>query len=515
MSAPIKVVGRYALFQPFASGGMGVIHIGRLEGPMGFGRTVAIKRLHPSCADNGELAIMLGDEARLASRIDHPNVVRTLDVVAAEGELLVVMELVQGVSLSSLMKSAVAAGERIPVRVAVGVVVGLLYGLHAAHEATSESGRPLDLVHRDVSPQNVLVGSDGVPRVVDFGVAKAMGRLHTTRDGSIRGKMAYMPVEQLAGEAIDRRADVYATAVVLWELLTGKRLFARDSDAATVTAVLHAPVPKPSEACADIPAALDAIVTKGLARDRDERFPSALEMAAALEDTHLAASPREIAAFVKRLASEPLALLSAAVRSVEAASSSPDVEVATDDLVAASASETTSSQHAMWTPRPGDAAAAVRRSADETVSEVATTRPARRRPLVLLAGAFVAVLGASVGGYAVRSRVASGGASAGEAQPAASSEIAIPTIVRPQASAVAVTATVAAPPTYTGASPAAPSATPAATPRHTAAAPVGALASARPRASGPETTEPPAPKCDPPWVLDESGVRRIKLECMK
>lgn len=494
-----------------------MIHIGRLEGPMGFGRTVAIKRLHPSCADNGELAIMLGDEARLASRIDHPNVVRTLDVVAAEGELLVVMELVQGVSLAGLIKSAAAVGERIPVRVAVGVVVGLLYGLHAAHEATSESGRPLDLVHRDVSPQNVLVGSDGVPRVVDFGVAKAMGRLHTTRDGSIRGKMAYMPVEQLAGESIDRRADIYAASVVLWELLAGRRLFARDSDAATVTAVLHAPAPKPSEARPEIPASLDAIVARGLARDRTERFSSALEMAAALEETQLAASPREIAAFVKRLASEPLGLLSAAVRSVEAASSAPDVDVPTDDLLATSASETTSSQHAMWTPRPGEAAAA-RRSADETVSEVAAPRPPRRRAIVLLTGALVAVLGAAVGGYVVRSRAAAGSDAESGARPT-TSEIAIPTIVRSQVSAVAVTAMVVAPPTYTSAAATASSAPHAATPRHAATtaatAPVGAPASARPRSSGPELSEPQSPRCDPPWVLDESGVRRIKPECMK
>src|SRR5262249_50892141 len=153
---------------------------------------------------------MFLDEARLAARIKHPNVVPTLDVVAEDGELFLVMEYVHGESLSRLLRVAINRGEMVPPRIVSSIIAGVLYGLHAAHEAKSESGEPLNIVHRDVSPQNILVGSDGVVRVLDFGVAKAAGRLHTTREGQLKGKIAYMPPEQLNNKPLTRRADVYA-----------------------------------------------------------------------------------------------------------------------------------------------------------------------------------------------------------------------------------------------------------------------------------------------------------------
>ncbi|HEX7603641.1 MAG TPA: serine/threonine-protein kinase, partial [Polyangiaceae bacterium] len=179
MGEPVIQLGRYALHAEIAAGGMATVYLGRLHGAVGFGRTVAIKRLHPHLAKDPEFVSMFLDEAHLAARVQHPNVVPTLDVVTSDRELFLVLEYVRGESFSALIRAARAAGQTLPIPVVVAVVVGLLNGLHAAHEATDEQGKPLGIVHRDVSPQNVLVGADGVARVLDFGVAKAATRLQT------------------------------------------------------------------------------------------------------------------------------------------------------------------------------------------------------------------------------------------------------------------------------------------------------------------------------------------------
>jgi serine/threonine protein kinase len=212
--------GRYALHDAIASGGMATVHLGRMGTTAGVTRTVAIKRMHPHLLAEPDFASMFLDEARLAMRIQHPNVVGTFDVIATETELLLVMDFVLGESLDRLLRRARATRQPPPVRVICSVLAGVLTGLHAAHEARDEGGAPLDIVHRDVSPQNVLVGVDGVPRVVDFGVAKAAGRLHTTEEGQIKGKLAYMAPEQLTMARLDRRVDVFAAAAVLWEPTT-------------------------------------------------------------------------------------------------------------------------------------------------------------------------------------------------------------------------------------------------------------------------------------------------------
>ncbi|HSQ67748.1 MAG TPA: serine/threonine-protein kinase, partial [Polyangiaceae bacterium] len=219
-----RVIGRYVLCDAIASGGMATVHLGRLLGPVGFSRTVAIKRLHPHFARDPEFVAMFLDEARLAARIRHPNVVSTLDVVVLQGELFVVMDYVHGEALSKLIR----ANGAVPPPIAASIIAGVLYGLHAAHEAKTDDGAPLHIVHRDISPQNVLVGVDGSARVVDFGVAKAVGRLQTTREGALKGKIAYMSPEQISTDSVDRRTDIYAASVVLWEMLTGKRLYQAD-----------------------------------------------------------------------------------------------------------------------------------------------------------------------------------------------------------------------------------------------------------------------------------------------
>jgi len=298
-STPSRRIGRYLLHSEIASGGMGTVHLGRMMGAAGFSRTVAIKRLRSQYAQEPEFLAMFLDEARLASRIAHPNVVQTLDVVEESGEVLVVMEYVHGESLATLLR------------------------LNAAHEAVGPDGKPLSLVHRDVSPHNVVVSVDGVARVLDFGVAKATWRLRDTRDGALRGKVAYMAPEQLAWETVDRRADIYAAAIVLWETLTGTRLFKRDGSIDAAARIRGDAMAAPSTMIADTLsepgalAALDGIALRGLARDPNARFATAMEMAAALESATSMATPREIAAWVTNVAGHTLADRAQRIRELE------------------------------------------------------------------------------------------------------------------------------------------------------------------------------------------------------
>jgi eukaryotic-like serine/threonine-protein kinase len=310
------MLGRYALYEKIASGGMASVHIGRLLGPVGFARTVAIKHMHAQYAEDPEFVSMFLDEARLAARIRHPNVVPTLDVVAMSGELFLVMEFVQGESLSRLMQSARDRGERIPVDVAAAIVVGTLLGLHAAHEAKSDRGEALEIVHRDVSPHNILVGIDGVARVLDFGVAKAVGRLHTTREGQLKGKLTYMAPEQLQGEAT-RATDVYATSIVLWEALTGKRLFDGANERQVVGKLIKGCEEPPSKHVAGLASAVDDVTMRGLSMDPAKRFATARDMARALEAVIPLATPSKVGDWVELAATDTLHERSVRVARIE------------------------------------------------------------------------------------------------------------------------------------------------------------------------------------------------------
>ena len=312
-----KVVGRYALFAEIASGGMATVHLGRLLGSAGFSRTVAIKRLHPHLAKDSEFAAPFLDEARLAARVRHPNVVPTLDVVSMGDELLIVMEYVHGDSLAALFRSCRVMGTPIEPRVIGNVIAAALHGLHAAHEAVSDDGAPLGIVHRDVSPHNVLVGVDGVARVLDFGVAKAVGQLHTTRQGELKGKVAYMAPEQLTGDPVTRRTDLFGAAAILWEGLTGARLYAGNTDPEIALKVLGSSPAAPSTVRRGLPAALDAVVLRGLEKDPERRFATAREMAEAIEAAVGLAAAREIGAWVEEMAPERLAAKAARIAEVE------------------------------------------------------------------------------------------------------------------------------------------------------------------------------------------------------
>lgn len=318
---------RYLIFGQIGSGGMATVQYARLTGPAGFSRPVAIKRLHPHLANDPAFASLFLDEARLSARIVHANVVSTLDILSQPEEIAVVMEYVHGESLSELLALARKRATAVPVKVAATLLVGVLHGLHAAHETRGEDGELLGIVHRDVSPENILVGSDGVPRLLDFGIAQAKGRLRATPAGELKGKLAYMAPEQYAGEAVDRRVDIWGASVVLWECLTGQRLFVGENDAAVVSAVMTHEIEAPSRFVEGIPPELDALVLRGLSREPALRFATARDMAAALERAVSLASQAQVSDWLQGLAGERLrsraAMLTQLQRAAEVRGASP------------------------------------------------------------------------------------------------------------------------------------------------------------------------------------------------
>jgi serine/threonine protein kinase len=304
MGGTARAVGPYLLHAEIASGGMATIHLGTEPSSS---RVVAIKRLHAQFAKDPDFVAMFLDETRVARRIDHPNVIRVLDVVHDDGELFLIMEHVLGSPLSMLLRRASATRAAAPPHVVASIFVGVLHGLHAAHESRDEEGGALGVVHRDVSPQNVLVGLDGKSRVFDFGIAKAAGRIQTSQRGQLKGKLSYMAPEQLQEDPVSRRTDVYAASVVLWEALAGRRLFAGADERGTMAQVLAADVAPPSHGKAGLTEALDRVVLRGLDRDPDNRFATAREMAHALADACRPASAAQVAAWVTSLAGKELA----------------------------------------------------------------------------------------------------------------------------------------------------------------------------------------------------------------
>ena len=304
--------GRYVLFDRIASGGMASVHLARLIGEAGFARTVAIKRLHPHLLHEPEFAHMMIDEARMAARIHHPNVGTTLDVVAIEDELLIVLEYIHGVSLLQLMKRSKGAP---PLPIVASIISGVLHGLHAAHEARAESGAPMNLVHRDISPSNVLVGKDGVARLIDFGVAKATGKLHATQQGVLKGKFAYMAPEQISGGEVDRRTDVFAAGIVLWELLTAMEL--RDLDAPIAEAA-RGGAPAPSTRAVALDPRWDSITARAVAPRARDRYATARDMAHAVEAMGVATTS-EVARWVDGLARKELDRMARRVATIERA----------------------------------------------------------------------------------------------------------------------------------------------------------------------------------------------------
>lgn len=498
-SKPI-VLGRYVLCDVIGGGGMAKVHVGRILGAAGFSRVVAIKRLHASHAADPRVAAMMVDEARLVSRIRHPNVVPTLDVVAMGHELLLVMEYVHGLALSDVARLASTRRERLPPAIVSRIIADTLAGLEAAHDATSERGKPLRIVHRDVSPQNVLVGTDGIARIADFGIAKAEGKLAMTQAGQIKGKLAYMAPEQILTTELDHRADVYAVGIMLWELLTGRRLFAerRPQDILRIRRTgLVEPFEPPSTHVKGISAALDAVVMRALEPSAERRFASASDMASALEAALAPATPKEVGAYVAELGRNVLGDRSRVVAAVEQASelNAGDAPITIPDQRAAAAaddvrparppiaSDPTGSLELLG-PAPPPPRPSLAPPIEPTPARASQVdAPSRRTRAWIIAVPFAFIAGGAVLWVATRPRP--------------------PAATPPSASAVSTASAPpsAPPPASTNAEP------PVAQPPPTPPAP-SASASARRR------TKPAAPNCDPPYRIDENGIRILRRECL-
>jgi eukaryotic-like serine/threonine-protein kinase len=492
MSPPTAVTepspgsSRYELLERIASGGMATVYVGRLRGAAGFSRLVAIKRAHAHLIEEPEYRRMLIAEARLASRIHHPNVVAVQDVEELEDELLLVMDYVDGVALSKLLGAAIQSGTPVAPPLAVRMVLDVCTGLHAAHGLVDDDGSPLGIVHRDVSPHNILVGCDGISRIADFGVAKcAFSSLHATRTGVLKGKAGYMAPEYVQKRVSDARGDVFALTVVLWEALANRRLFRGDDEVDTLQRIGTMRVPPVSEVCPALGTALDPVVAKGLERSPARRFASALELGEALERTARAAdligSYARVGALVQERAGARLARLRALARGRE----EPAIEPGTA-VIAVEATQETQGEDSATLPTPrgeGDGS-----TVTGTVSPHGlVAAPVGRRRLVLAALGVAAVV--AVGAGVARWQMTARPAAMAPEEPAAAVEPPAP-------------ATVAEPPAPTAEPPAAlpPAPPPAAidAPSTASAAPAAPPPKAPPRlrpsaSVGPRDKAPPNP----------------------
>jgi serine/threonine protein kinase len=462
--------GRYVMYDEIAAGGMATVHFGRLRGERGFSRVVAIKRLHPQYARDPDFVSMLVDEARIAARVKHPHVVPPLDVIATEDEeLLLVMEYVHGEVLARLLGICVRLGQPVPPEIVVAILAGTLHGLHAAHEALSDHGEPLHIVHRDISPPNILVGVDGVARVLDFGVAKAGMRASVTQEGATKGKLSYMSPEQLRGGAIDRRTDVFAAGVVLWETLTLRRLFPGDDPPQISARVLRGPIPPPSTIEPRALPAFEAVVAP--------------------------ASERQVGEWVARVAGERLARRGAVLARVERTDDDQTPPVAVPSLL---------DRPELVTPAPPPLpvealpfiGAEPRPPGTETSAVVQTSRPGvvvrRRRALAALSGLPVLGLMAWALTRAVRGPRR-------PPQPAPATAAAGPDPALPRA----------VPPVEP------PFTTAAVAPADVPALPPEDPASLSPRRRPPRSKgSTRSASCDPPYLIDGRGIRRIKPGCL-
>jgi hypothetical protein len=325
-----ELVGPYAIHDEIGSGGMATVHLGQLRSTSGFTRIVAIKRMHSELARSPEFVSMFLQEARLASRIQHPNVVAALDWIATDTAAFLIMEYVHGVSLDQALRWTGETGKRVPLAVASSLLIGTLLGLHAAHEAVDENGKNLGIVHRDVSPHNVLVGVDGLSRVLDFGIAKAAERAQHTKTGEVKGKLGYIAPEQLFHDRIGREADIYSVGVMLWEIVVGRRLFDKESQGQMLMRIANNQLDTPRSVAPDVSVEVEAVIMKALAPLPESRYRTALEFATALETVVPPASQRIVGEWLATVANEALSRRSELKLRIEGAPVGPVPDRGTD-----------------------------------------------------------------------------------------------------------------------------------------------------------------------------------------
>ena len=277
-------LGRYELIARLATGGMGEIFLARLEGAAGFEKLYVVKRILPHLAGDGHFRTMLIDEARIASKLSHPSICQVYELGETDGELYIVMEYLEGVTLLPLLRYAARQGRPLELGMVACVISQVTEALHYAHELRDRDGTFLNIIHRDVTPSNIVITESGVAKVLDFGIAKAKNVSTETQTGTVKGKHAYMAPEQLRGQIIDRRVDVYAVGVLLYEMLALRRLFQRRTDYLTLQAVMEHPVPDIRTFRPDASSALSAALARALHRDRAERYETVRQLGAAVSD---------------------------------------------------------------------------------------------------------------------------------------------------------------------------------------------------------------------------------------
>jgi len=300
-----RTLGKYQLVKQLAVGGMGEVWLARQKGPVGFEKLVVVKTLLQHLKEDQEFVNMFFDEARIAAVLNHPNIAQIYDLGEDQGEYFIAMEYVHGLSLRDVVVYALEKGNGMPLALKCRVIADAAAALDFAHQAKTPSGQPLDLIHRDVSPQNILVGFNGAVKLIDFGVAKAANKLVRTATGIIKGKYAYMSPEQAYGKQLDGRSDVFGLGTVFWEILCTERLFKRENETETLQAVVGAEINPPSMLDRAVPKTLDPVVMKALSRDLDGRYESAAAFQKAIEGwlakQRLPATNAHLAAFMKQL----------------------------------------------------------------------------------------------------------------------------------------------------------------------------------------------------------------------
>lgn len=297
-------IGRYRVLAELGQGGMAVAYLARAGGLGGFERLFAIKMIHEHLCREPAFVSMFLNEARLVARIHHPNVIPVYEVDVDNGRYFLSLDYVSGETLAQTLWATLKAKKKLPPYTAIGIVAAVAEGLHAAHELRGLDGKLLGVVHRDVAPQNIMIGYDGIVRVMDFGVAKAQGQLHHSRPGTLKGTIAYMAPEQLRGAELDRRGDIFSLGVILWEAIACKRLFKAKSDLVTGSRILKMEVPRLTEIQPECPPGLEEIVARALARDPAQRYSTAQELSDALHGVLAKAGQRAAASDVERLMAE-------------------------------------------------------------------------------------------------------------------------------------------------------------------------------------------------------------------
>ncbi len=305
MLAPGTVLGRYEILSLLSVGGMAEIYLARAEGIAGFEKRVVLKRMLPHFSGQPSYVEMFLAEARLAATLDHPNIVQVHDIGESTGDYYYAMEYVAGVDLRDIVQTERRIGQLVPIPMVTAIGRGLCAGLDHAHTRCGADGKLLGVVHRDVSLSNVMVSYDGAVKVMDFGVAKVAAHNTQTRAGLLKGKIGYMSPEQCRGGALDRRSDVFAIGIALWELLCGKRLFSGDGEFLILQRIVEGVVTPPSEVRPDVPAMLESIILRALRRDPGDRYQTAREMQRALEtfsrEERLAISDIELGEYMSEL----------------------------------------------------------------------------------------------------------------------------------------------------------------------------------------------------------------------